>query len=46
MIKADATSVRGKRNVIDGEAELLQGFEFNINGTLQGTFFGPGYRRC
>jgi hypothetical protein len=30
VIKADATSTRGLRNVIDGEAELLQGFDFNI----------------
>src|SRR3954453_16056572 len=27
VIQADTTSVRGQRNVIDGEAELLQGFD-------------------
>jgi hypothetical protein len=28
-INADETSVRGQRNVLDGEVELLQGFELN-----------------
>lgn len=41
VIRADATSPRGQRNVIDGEAELLQGFDFNINGRLQRTLFAP-----
>jgi hypothetical protein len=41
VVKADQVSVRGKRNVIDGEAELLQGFEFNENGRLGSTFFAP-----
>ncbi|WP_026978327.1 hypothetical protein [Flavobacterium tegetincola] len=41
VIKADATSVRGLRNVIDGEAELLVGFEFNIRSSLSSTFFAP-----
>lgn len=41
VIQADATSTRGQRNVIDGEAELLEGFEFNINGKLNNTFFAP-----
>lgn len=39
VIKADATSVRGMRNIIDGEAELLTGFEFNLNGKLSTSFF-------
>ncbi len=34
VLKADMTSKRGLRNVIDGEATLLQGFEFNINAIL------------
>lgn len=34
VIQADATNPRGQRNVIDGEAELLLGFEFNDNGKL------------
>jgi len=37
VIKADATNIRGKRNVIDGEAVLLKGFDFNINGRLKST---------
>lgn len=37
VVKADKTSDRGLRNVIDGEAELLQGFEFNIGATLSVT---------
>lgn len=41
VIQADATSVRGQRNVIDGEAELLQGFEFNVLGKLTTTLYAP-----
>ncbi|MFT3793751.1 hypothetical protein [Flavobacterium sp.] len=41
VIKADAVNERGMRNVIDGEAELLTGFEFNINGKLSTTLFAP-----
>jgi hypothetical protein len=41
VIQADATNPRGQRNVIDGEAELLQGFEFNINGKLGTTLYAP-----
>lgn len=41
VIQADATNARGQRNVIDGEAELLLGFEFNENGKLTRTFFAP-----
>jgi hypothetical protein len=41
VLKADATSTRGQRNVLDGELELLQGFDFNINGKLATTIFFP-----
>lgn len=41
VIQADATNTRGQRNVIDGETELLTGFEFNDNGKLNRTFFAP-----
>ncbi|MBF4471762.1 hypothetical protein [Flavobacterium sp. HJJ] len=41
VIQADATNDRGLRNVIDGEAELLAGFEFNIGGKLGTTLFVP-----
>lgn len=40
VIQADAVNVRGQRNVIDGEAELLLGFEFNNAARLGSTFFG------
>lgn len=41
VIKADATSTRGKRNVVDGEAELLEGFDFNSNASLSNTLYIP-----
>ena len=41
VIQEDATNPRGQRNVIDGEAELLEGFEFNINGKLGSTLYAP-----
>lgn len=41
VIQADTISVRGLRNVIDGEAELLAGFEFNIRGKLGTSLFAP-----
>ena len=41
VIQADLTSERGLRNVIDGEAELLSGFEFNIRGKLGTSLFTP-----
>ena len=41
VIQADVISERGLRNVIDGEAELLTGFEFNIGGKLGTFLFAP-----
>ncbi|HMK27178.1 MAG TPA: hypothetical protein VK483_14195 [Chitinophagaceae bacterium] len=41
VIKADATNERGRRNIIDGETELLEGFDFNVNGKLSTTLFAP-----
>jgi hypothetical protein len=41
VIQADLVSDRGLRNVIDGEAELLLGFEFNIRGKLGTSLFAP-----
>ncbi len=41
VIQLDAINPRGLRNVIDGEAELLQGFEFNIHGKLGTSFSAP-----
>ncbi|MFE3866987.1 hypothetical protein ACFX5E_02745 [Flavobacterium sp. LS2P90] len=41
VIQADLVNERGLRNVIDGEAELLNGFDFNITGKLGTTLFAP-----
>jgi hypothetical protein len=41
VIKADETNDRGQRNVLDGEVEMLQGFEFNIKGKLGTTLYAP-----
>lgn len=41
VIQEDETNPRGLRNVIDGEAELLEGFEFNIGGKLGTTLYAP-----
>jgi len=41
VVQADATNPRGQRNVIDGEAMLLEGFEFNIAGKLGNTLYAP-----
>jgi hypothetical protein len=41
VIQADLVNERGLRNVIDGEAELLAGFEFNIRGKLGTSLFAP-----
>lgn len=34
VVRADGVSTRGMRNVVDGELELLTGFNFNILSTL------------
>ncbi len=41
VIQADATSERGLRNVLDGEAALLTGFDFNAGGKLGTTLYAP-----
>ena len=41
VVQADAINARGERNVIDGEAELLEGFEFNKNGKLGSALYAP-----
>ncbi|MEZ7503867.1 hypothetical protein [Flavobacterium sp. Arc2] len=41
VIQADLVNERGSRNVIDGEVELLVGFDFNITGKLGRTLFVP-----
>jgi hypothetical protein len=39
VVQADATNARGQRNVLDGELEMLQGFEFNIDGKITSTIY-------
>jgi hypothetical protein len=41
VVKADATSTRGQRNVLDGETELLQDFQFNNNSSLSSKLHTP-----
>ena len=41
VLKTDTVSRRGDRNVVDGNIELLQGFQFNINAVLDTTFYAP-----
>lgn len=41
VIQMDAVNPRGQRNVIDGEAELLLGFDFNIHGKLEHSISAP-----
>lgn len=41
VIHEDMVNPRGLRNVIDGESELLTGFDFNINGKLGRTIYAP-----
>jgi hypothetical protein len=41
VIQADVTNTRGMRNVIDGEAEFLEGFDFNLNAKLSTTIYAP-----
>ena len=41
VIQMDSTNTRGQRNVIDGEATLLEGFDFNVSSKLNTTFVAP-----
>jgi hypothetical protein len=41
VLKTDAVSRRGERSVVNGDIEVLQGFQFNINAVLDATFFAP-----
>ena len=41
VLKTDTESRRGERNVVNGNIELLQGFQFNINAVLDTTFYAP-----
>lgn len=44
VIQADLLSERGLRNVIDGEVELIFGFEFHIRGKLGSSLLAPFIR--
>ncbi|MEZ2443365.1 hypothetical protein AB6805_16695 [Chitinophaga sp. RCC_12] len=41
VVKADATSDRGLRNVIDGEVGFIESFEFNMNSLMDTSLFAP-----
>lgn len=41
VIKTDELSLRGQRNVANGDLSLLRGFDFNDDGKLTHTFFAP-----
>lgn len=41
VVYADVTSVRGLRNVMDGETELVEGFQFNAKAPLSTTLYAP-----
>lgn len=41
VIKLDSTSTRGLRNVLDGELELLGGFECNMQSKLAASIMAP-----
>ena len=41
VLKADSSSARGERNVLDGELGLLLGFEFNFYSNLSSTCYVP-----
>ncbi len=40
-IQADTMDPKGQRNVIEGEAELMVGFDFNLKAKLQNTIYAP-----
>jgi hypothetical protein len=41
VIQADTLNLRGLREVLDAETEMLNGFEFNVNGTVSQTISAP-----
>lgn len=40
VVKSDQESIRGERNVMNGELGILNGFEFNKGANLEGIFLG------
>ena len=41
VIQADSINARGKRRIVDGDLNLLAGFDFNINGKLTTKLSAP-----
>ncbi len=41
VVKTDQVNPRGQRQVMDGNMQLINGFEFNQNGKLGSTLFTP-----
>lgn len=41
VVKSDLVSRRGERNVVEGNIELIQGFQFNSKAILDTTFLAP-----
>jgi len=41
VLQSDKKNARGKRKVVEGDLELLNGFEFNEQGKLSTTFAAP-----
>lgn len=41
VIKSDGDNVRGQRKVTNGNTELIEGFDFNVNGRLDATMYAP-----
>lgn len=41
IIKTDGVNERGLRTLVDGDLNLLSGFEFNLNGKLGTTLYAP-----
>lgn len=41
IVKSDSTNIRGERVAVNGNFQILQGFEFNTNGRLAATMYAP-----
>ncbi|WMN11719.1 hypothetical protein QYS49_39370 [Marivirga salinae] len=41
VVKSDTSNARGARTAVDGDIELLRGFEFNQSGKLNATMYAP-----
>lgn len=41
VIQSDGVNARGQRTVSGGDAQLIEGFDFNANGRLEATLYAP-----